>query len=264
VSDQKIRTAAKKAALALIPWRFLLGVARVFMYGAKKYAPGNWYNATLEDGAGERYVSAAQRHLSEMQHPSGLFTPESLAARDEESGYPHIDHAICGLIMLRGIMVKCGALPADPGHVPPFALGSVTVHIRVDADDIEAPEPSVADVRLAALDKPWAPPTDPVADLKAAADARYEALIAHRVEKGAYDVSAEAAAAPPPKPVLSAAQRTVLDILDDGRTWSWSALCCHRGTMTIDELKTAVDSLAAAGVIRGDYAGFSLGGGKTP
>jgi hypothetical protein len=127
MSDQKIHTAAKKPALALLPWRFLLGVARVFMYGAKKYAPGNWYSATLSDGAGERYVSATQRHLSEMQEPNGLFTPKSLAALDEESGLPHIDHAICGLIMLRGILVKDGALTADPGEskAPPTRTRSL-------------------------------------------------------------------------------------------------------------------------------------------
>lgn len=116
MSDQKIKSALGKARLGLIPLRLLCGVARVFAYGAKRYAPGNFHNATLDDGAGERYVSGAMRHLSAMQCDNGLHTPESLAALDEESGLPHIDHAICGLVMLRSIMVKCGALPADPGE----------------------------------------------------------------------------------------------------------------------------------------------------
>lgn len=115
MSDQKIKTAADKAPLGLVPARALIGPARVFQYGAKKYAAGNFYQATLDDGAGARYVSAALRHLSEMQLPNGLHTPESLATLDPESGLPHIDHVLCGLMMLRSIMVKSGALTDDPG-----------------------------------------------------------------------------------------------------------------------------------------------------
>lgn len=113
--DQKIKQAASKVPLGLVPKRALVGAARVFGYGARKYAPGNYYSATLADGAGERYISAALRHLSEMQEPNGLHTTESLASADPESGLPHIDHLLCGLMMLRSIMVKSGALPVDPG-----------------------------------------------------------------------------------------------------------------------------------------------------
>lgn len=115
MADQKIKTAQGKAPLGLVPAQALIGPARVYGYGARKYAPGNYYNATLDDGAGQRYVSAALRHLAEMQLPSGLHTPESLATLDPESGLPHLDHVICGLLMLRTIMVKGGALPVDPG-----------------------------------------------------------------------------------------------------------------------------------------------------
>lgn len=41
---------------------------------------------------------------------------ESCVALDAESGLPHIDHAIAGLVMLRARMCKAGALPADPGE----------------------------------------------------------------------------------------------------------------------------------------------------
>lgn len=116
MSDQKIFMAAKKAILGLLPIRALFGVARVFGYGAKKYAPGNFHTATLADGAGQRYVGAALRHLSEMQEPNGLHTPASLAAIDDESGLPHIDHVLAGMMMLRAIMIKDGALAADPGE----------------------------------------------------------------------------------------------------------------------------------------------------
>lgn len=124
MSDQKIKAAAGKPPLAMIPLRALKGVARVFGYGAKKYAPGNFLTAQLEDGAGERYPSALLRHLSDIQEPNGLFTTESLSALDPESALPHIDHAICGLIMLRAILTKEGALPEDPGvgNDPPNAV----------------------------------------------------------------------------------------------------------------------------------------------
>jgi Domain of unknown function (DUF5664) len=114
--DQKIKTAAGKAPLSLIPLATLQGPARVKGYGAKKYKAGNYYEANLSDGAGARYVGGALRHLAEMQLPNGLHTPESLASLDSESGLPHIDHAICGLLMLRTIMIKNNALPADPGE----------------------------------------------------------------------------------------------------------------------------------------------------
>jgi hypothetical protein len=130
MSDQKIKTAAKKPRLGLIPRKALIGVARVFGYGAEKYAPGNFLTATLDDGAGERYSSGLERHLSEMQGMNGLYTPGSLASIDEESGLPHIDHAICGLLMLRAIATKDGALPVDPGEgaEPPKAVtGGVDV-----------------------------------------------------------------------------------------------------------------------------------------
>lgn len=112
--DQKIATAAHKVPLDLLPLHALQGVARVFGYGAKKYARWNWYAADDAD-IGNRYVGGLLRHLCAIQNPSGEFDFASLAARDEESGLPHIDHAICGLIMLRGQLAKAGVLPEDPG-----------------------------------------------------------------------------------------------------------------------------------------------------
>lgn len=128
-ADQKIKTAAKKPPLALIPFIWLYGVARVLAYGAVKYAKGNHYTATLDDGAGERYAGATQRHLADMQEPDGTWSRTSLAARDHESGLPSIDHAICSLGILRGILVKEGVLPADPGEakVPPASGGWANV-----------------------------------------------------------------------------------------------------------------------------------------
>lgn len=124
VRDLKIKSAAGKPPLAIVPKRAFMGAARVFEYGAKKYAPGNFYVAQLEDGAIERYMSAAERHAEGMQNPDGTWSRESAAARDEESGLPHLDHMICGLLMLRSILVKEGALEADPGEGnPPARVG---------------------------------------------------------------------------------------------------------------------------------------------
>ena len=112
--DQKIKTANHKPPLAALPLQALIGPNRVAEYGGTKYQPGNYYCANLSDGAGPRYINAMLRHLAAMQQFNGLFTPVSLSALDPESGLPHIDHAVCGLMMLRSIMIKDGCLAADP------------------------------------------------------------------------------------------------------------------------------------------------------
>lgn len=99
----------------LIPLRALKGAARVFGYGAKKYKPGNFLEADDKE-IGNRYIGAALRHLSDSQDPNGLYTYESLAELDAESGLPEIDHIICGLIMLRGLLIKHEILAEDPGE----------------------------------------------------------------------------------------------------------------------------------------------------
>ncbi len=152
--DQKIKTASGKVPLDLVPLSALKGVARVFGYGAKKYARGNWYRAT-DDEFGARYAGGALRHLSDAQRPDGTFDLVSLSAIDKESGLPEIDHMICGLLMLRGLCIKRGVLVEDPG---------------------------------AGKEPPKAPLSPEAAALKVEADERYRKLIEHRVENGAYDV----------------------------------------------------------------------------
>ena len=149
MSDQKIKSASGKVPLDLVPLASIKGAARVFGYGAKKYAKGNWYTAT-DDEFGARYAGGALRHLADAQRPDGTFDFESLAALDVESGLPEIDHMLCGLMMLRGLLIKRGVLPADPG--------------------IGKDPPAASDV------------------LAKDAKARYEALIANRVAQGGYDI----------------------------------------------------------------------------
>lgn len=114
--DSKIAFAAKKVPLEMVTSLELQGPSRVKQYGAKKHGKGNYYKASLSDGAGERYMGALLRHVSEMQNANGTWDAKSLGATDEESGLPHIDHAICTLLMLRGILIKDGVLKADPGE----------------------------------------------------------------------------------------------------------------------------------------------------
>lgn len=114
MSDEKIKTATDKVPLDLVPLHALVGAARVFGYGARKYAPGNFYTAD-DSNSVQRYIGAALRHLSAMQRPDGLCDMTSVGALDVESGLPEIDHAICGLIMLRALATKHGALQVDPG-----------------------------------------------------------------------------------------------------------------------------------------------------
>lgn len=139
--DFKIATASKKAPLGMVPLRALKGVARVLQYGARKYAPGNFLEASLVNGAGERYASAALRHLSDMQDLNGLFTLEGLGEIDDESGLPQLDHVLTGLIMLRAILVKEGVLDSDPGEAnePERDIDSILIQHGVDpeSDSVE-------------------------------------------------------------------------------------------------------------------------------
>ena len=112
--DSKIAAAAGKTPLHLLPLRWLVGLARVFEVGRKKHGRENYYASDNDPDECERYVGAVLRHVSAMQTPGGSYTPASCAATDDESGIPHLDHAIAGLVMLRARMCKAGALPVDP------------------------------------------------------------------------------------------------------------------------------------------------------
>jgi hypothetical protein len=68
--------------------RTLEGISRVMNFGARKYSKDNWRKAEGEDI--ERYLDATIRHL--VAHQSG----EDL---DDETGLPHIHHALTSLAM---------------------------------------------------------------------------------------------------------------------------------------------------------------------
>ena len=77
----------EKTQWSLLPMDVMDTVVRVLMHGAKKYAPDNWMKVKPK----ERYYDACLRHM----------TAWSLGHKnDDETGLPHIAHAICCLIFL--------------------------------------------------------------------------------------------------------------------------------------------------------------------
>jgi hypothetical protein len=84
-----IKDDGKKPMLALVfdTGKALDEVARVMEYGTQKYDRLNW--SKVDDT--ERYISASLRHLSAYQR--GEFY-------DDESGLPHLAHAITSLLFV--------------------------------------------------------------------------------------------------------------------------------------------------------------------
>jgi hypothetical protein len=72
----------------LIDTKTLEALATVLTYGAKKYAPNNWM---LVEPFNERYYDALMRHLLAWKKGE---------MNDEESGLPHLWHAITNLHFL--------------------------------------------------------------------------------------------------------------------------------------------------------------------
>lgn len=69
------------------PIESIEGVLRVLMYGAKKYAPGNY----LKGQKWSTPFNSMMRHMAAWQRGEEL---------DRESGLPHLDHAMCNLMFL--------------------------------------------------------------------------------------------------------------------------------------------------------------------
>lgn len=77
-----------KPQIGLISSIFLLGLARVLTFGAKKYSPNNWRKGM----AYSRLFDALQRHLW------AWWSGEDI---DSETGESHLDNAACCLMFLR-------------------------------------------------------------------------------------------------------------------------------------------------------------------
>lgn len=82
-----------KPPMQLLPPNALESVAKVFGYGAKKYAAFNY----LEGGglSSDRLIGAALRHINSWNKGESL---------DPESGESHLAHAVCSLTMLLEIL----------------------------------------------------------------------------------------------------------------------------------------------------------------
>lgn len=76
-----------KPKYSLIPPKPIEGLAKVLTYGANKYKPNNWKKCKDTSV----YYDALMRHLE--AHRRGIVF-------DDESGLPHLHHALCNLVFL--------------------------------------------------------------------------------------------------------------------------------------------------------------------
>lgn len=76
-----------KPRTELLPPDALLGAAQVFSFGASKYGDRNWEKGI----SNSRLIGAALRHLFSVMKGNLI---------DKESDLPHIDHALCCVMML--------------------------------------------------------------------------------------------------------------------------------------------------------------------
>ena len=88
MNNQEAKADAGKAQLTMVPRKIIWEIARIRMYGNKKYGdPDNWKMVEKE-----RYRDAAFRHfLAYLDDPQGV---------DEESGLPHLSHLACNIAFL--------------------------------------------------------------------------------------------------------------------------------------------------------------------
>lgn len=127
VTDMKAGVGGIKAPLSQLPKASLVYASRAFQYGATKYKPGNYLRPPGSGNDTERlldYISAAQRHLAawatEIMRSIGtgraaLELKQACYAADDESGLPHVSHALASLLMGVQQAVDAGLLPDDPG-----------------------------------------------------------------------------------------------------------------------------------------------------
>ena len=70
----------------LLPFGAMEEVVKVMTHGATKYAPGNWRHVPAN-----RYWAALMRHLLAFRKGEYL---------DQDSGLPHLSHALCNMVFL--------------------------------------------------------------------------------------------------------------------------------------------------------------------
>ena len=85
--DEAVKADEGKVRLDLLPVAPLWYVAKVYTYGAKKYAPDNWRKGM----SWSRIYAALLRHLFRFWNGEDI---------DPESGLPHLAHAAFGVLTL--------------------------------------------------------------------------------------------------------------------------------------------------------------------
>lgn len=98
------------------PIRAWLWVVRVLEFGAKKYAKGNWAKG----------MPWSVCYTCAMSHLTKALAGEE---NDEESGLPHLAHALCNIVFLIGYR---DLYPEGDDRLPEFNLGGVAVDRRHD------------------------------------------------------------------------------------------------------------------------------------
>ena len=78
-----------KLEINLLNFRYLFGIIKILVFGAKKYKANSWQKV---DNCEVRYYNALGRHYFAMQREDGSI---DLNAVDEESGMPHLWHLQC-------------------------------------------------------------------------------------------------------------------------------------------------------------------------
>jgi len=93
VSEQFMKFDTGKLRYGLIPPEATKALAEVLTYGAKKYKPNNWRE--VDDAT--RYIDALYRHLEAWRSGEEV---------DEESGLPHLAHALTNVSFLIALNIK--------------------------------------------------------------------------------------------------------------------------------------------------------------
>lgn len=76
-----------KPQMSLVPTLAMIEVAKIMTHGAEKYAPYNWTKGFDYS----KLVDAAERHIAAFKLGEDI---------DPESGFHHLGHALCCIMML--------------------------------------------------------------------------------------------------------------------------------------------------------------------
>ncbi len=114
-----------KPPLASIPAAALVYTARAMQYGTSKYGRGSFHGACPQGVTpAERllaYLDAAMRHITTTADAitrataAGTSLTAAACVQDDESGLPHLCHALASLAIGVTIAENDDLLPVDPG-----------------------------------------------------------------------------------------------------------------------------------------------------